>query len=144
MTGRSRAWLGVLLLMLVNLAIAAKLFGVEYSAYNGSIEGTFIAIPRIMAKYPGQWLWWPFWNAGLPFEDVYLPFTHWLVAGFSLLTRLSAARSYHMVAAGIYVCSAPAVFWMALEFSRRWGASLIAALVYSCVSVSALLVPKIN
>jgi hypothetical protein len=143
-TGRSRAWLGVLLLMLVNLAIAAKLFGVEYSAYNGSIEGTFIAIPRIMAKYPGQWLWWPFWNAGLPFEDVYLPFTHWLVAGFSLLTRLSAARSYHMVAAGIYVCSAPAVFWMALEFSRRWGASLIAALVYSCVSVSALLVPAIG
>src|ERR1035441_1262960 len=141
---KTRARLCVLLLVLVNLAIAAKLFGVEYSAYNGSIEGTFIAIPRIMAKYPGQWLWWPFWNAGLPFENAYLPFTHWLVAGFSLLTRLSAARSYHMVSAGIYVCSAPAVFWMALEFSRRWGASLIAALAYSCVSISALLVPAIG
>ena len=144
MTGRARAWLGVLLLMLVNLAIAAKLFGVEYSAYNGSIEGTFIAIPRIMAKYPGQWQWWPFWNGGLPFEDVYLPFAHWLVAGFSLLTRLSAARSFHIVTAGIYVCSAPAVFWMALELSRRLGASLIAALAYSCVPVSALLVPAIG
>ncbi|MGA3018029.1 MAG: hypothetical protein ABSF62_12990 [Bryobacteraceae bacterium] len=133
----------MLLLLLVNLAIVAKLFGVEYSAYNGSIEGTFIAISRIMARYPGQWQWWPFWNGGLPFEDVYLPFTHWLVAAFSLLTRLSAARSFHIVSAAIYVCSPAAVFWMALELSRRWGASLIAALAYSCVSVSALLVPAI-
>ena len=134
----------VLLLLLVNLAIVAKLFGVEYSAYNGSIEGTFIAISRIMAKYPGQWQWWPFWNGGLPFEDAYLPFMHWLVAGFSLLTRLSAARCFHIVTAAIYVCSPAAVFWMALELSRRWGASLIAALAYSCVSVSALLVPAIS
>ena len=133
-----------LLLMLLNLLIVAKLFGVEYSAYNGSIEGTFIAIPRIMAKYPGQWQWWPFWNGGLPFEDVYLPFAHWLVAGFSLLTRLSAARSFHIVTAAIYAGSAPAVFWMALELSRRLTASLIAALAYSCVSVSALLVPAIG
>ena len=95
--------LSVFLLLLVNLAIVAKLFGVEYSAYTGSIEGTFIAIPRIMAKYPGQWQWWPFWNGGLPFECAYLPFTHWLVAGFSLLTRLSAARSFHIVTAGIYL-----------------------------------------
>lgn len=139
----SRVRLSVLLLILVNLAIAAKLFGVEYSAYSGSIEGTFIAIPRIMARYPGQWQWWPFWNGGLPFECAYLPFMHWLVAGFSLLTRLSAARSFHIVEAAIYAGSAPAVFWMALELSRRLGASLIAALAYSCVSASALLVPAI-
>ncbi len=138
-----RVRLCVLLLMLVNMAIAAKLFAVEYSAYNGSIEGTFIAISRIMAKYPGQWQWWPFWNGGLPFECAYLPFMHWLVAGFSLLTRLSAARSFHIVTAAIYVGSAPAVFWMALELSRRLAASLIAALAYSCVSLSALLLPAI-
>ncbi|HEY9140429.1 MAG TPA: hypothetical protein VIN93_06025 [Bryobacteraceae bacterium] len=147
-TARARAhvshvWLSVLLLVLVNLLIVAKLFGVEYSSYTGSIEGTFIAIPRIMAKYPGQWQWWPFWNGGLPFECAYLPFTHWLVAGFSLLTRLSAARSFHIVTAAIYLGSAPAVFWMALELSRRLGASLIAALTYSSVSASALLVPAI-
>lgn len=133
----------MLLLILVNLAIAGKLFAVEYIAYNGSIEGTFIAIPRIMAKYPGQWQWWPFWNGGLPFEVAYLPFTHWLVAGFSLLTRIGAARSFHIVEAAVYVASAPAVFWMALHLSRRLGASLVAALAYSCVSGSALLVPLI-
>jgi hypothetical protein len=83
-----RAWvaLSVLVLAVVNLAIAAPLFGVEYSAYNGSIEGTFIAIARVMAQHPGDWKWWPLWNAGMPFENAYLPLLHWMVAAFSLLT----------------------------------------------------------
>jgi len=129
-----------LVLLAVNLVIVAKLFGVEYSAYTGSIEGTFIAIPRIMAKYPGQWSWWPFWNGGMPFENVYLPFTHWLVAAFILLTRMSAARSFHIVTAAVYALSAPALFWMAFALSRRLVTSFVAALAYSCLSPSALLV----
>jgi hypothetical protein len=140
---RRRVRLSVLLLVLVNLAVIARLFGVEYSACTGSVEGSFIAISRIMAKYPGQWQWWPFWNGGLPFECAYLPFTHWLVAGLSLLTRMSAARCYHIVVTAFYVASAPAVFWMALELSRRLGASLLAALAYSSVPLSAWLVPAI-
>ena len=134
----------VLLLLVVNLFLAAKLFGVEYSAYTGSIEGTFIAIPRIMAEHPGEWKWWPFWNGGMPFENSYLPLTHWIVAAFSLATRLSVARSFHIVTAGIYVLSALALFWMALELSRRLWASFIAALAYSYFSFSALLVPIIG
>ena len=62
------------------------LFGVESSAHNGSIEGTFIAIARVMAQHPGDWKWWPLWNAGMPFENSYLPLLHWMVAAFSLLT----------------------------------------------------------
>ena len=144
--GKRRLLLCALLLLAVNIAIAAKQFGVEYSAYNISIEGTFIAIPRIMAKYPGQWSWWPFWNGGLPFEVAYLPFTHWMVAAFTLLSglfgwTLSAARSYHIVTAGIYVVSALSVYWMALDLSRRPMVSWMAALAYSCISVSALMVP---
>jgi hypothetical protein len=131
-------------LLAVNVVIAASLFGLEYSAYNSSIEGTFIAIPRFMARHPGQWTWWPIWNCGMPFEISYLPLTHWVVAAFTLLTRLSAARSFHMVTAAIYVLGALAVFWMALELSRKPAASFIAALAYSCVSASALLVPEIG
>ena len=141
-----RPWvlLCVLVLSIVNLIIAAPLFGVEYSAYNGSIEGTFIAIARVMAKHPGQWNWWPLWNAGMPFENTYLPLLHWFVAAFSGLTGWSAARSFHIVTAGIYVCSALAVFWMALVLSRRLAVSFVATLAYSCFSVSALLVPAIR
>ena len=144
MTGEKlRVALGALSLAIVNLAITAPMFGVEHTAYNGSMEGTFIAIARIMAKYPGQWNWWPFWNGGLPFETVYLPFSHWLVAAFTLCTGLSAGRSFHMVMAAIYASSAVAVFWMAFELSRRLLVSWIAALAYSSVSVTAALVPYI-
>ena len=141
-----RTWilLSVLVLLIIKLAIVATLFGVEYSAYNGSIEGTFIAIPRIMAKYPGEWSWWPFWNGGLPFENSYLPFTHWIVAAFTLLSGLSAARSFHIVTAGLYALSAPAVFWMALVLSRKAAASFVGALAYSCTSPCALLFPAIG
>jgi hypothetical protein len=139
--GRLRVLLCALLLLVVNIVITATLFGVEYSAYNASIEGTFIAIPRIMAKYPGQWSWWPFWNVGMPFEVSYLPFTHWIVAAFTLLSGLSAARSFHIVSAAIYAGTAVCVFWMALELSRRLMVSWMAALAYSCVSVSSLMVP---
>jgi hypothetical protein len=141
-----RPWvlLCVLVLLIVNLTIAAPLFGVEYSAYNGSIEGTFIAIARVMAAHPGEWKWWPLWNAGMPFENAYLPLLHWMVAAFSAVTGLSAARSFHIVTAGLYVSSAGAVFWMALAVSRKLAASFVAALAYSCFSVSALLVPAIR
>ncbi len=141
-----RLWvlLCVLVLLIVNLIIAAPLFGVEYSAYNGFIEGTFIAIARVMAEHPGEWKWWPLWNAGMPFENTYLPLLHWIVAAFSGVTGLSAARSFHMVTAGIYVCSALAVFWMALVLSQRLAVSFVTTLAYSCLSVSALLVPAIR
>ena len=130
-------------LLAVNLAIVAPLTGVEYSAYNGSIEGTFIAIPRVMAAHPGEWSWWPLWNGGLPFENVYLPFSHWLVAVFTVLTGLPVARSFHIVTAGAYALGSLAMFWMALVLSRKLWASFIAALAYSCLSPSALLVPAI-
>src|ERR1035437_8319665 len=123
--GSRRLWvlLCVLALLIVNLIIAAPLFGVEYSAYNGSIEGTFIAIARVMAQHPGESKWWPLWSAGMPFENTYLPLLHWIVAAFSLLTGLSASRSFHMFTAGVYAASAVAVFWMALVLSRKPAAS---------------------
>jgi hypothetical protein len=139
-----RVLLCTLLLIALNLLLAARLFGVEYSAYRASIEGTFIALARIMAKFPGEWKWWPFWCAGMPYEDAYVPFSHMLVAAFSLLTGFSAARAFHIVSAAVYVLSAPAVFWMALTLSRRLAASFFASLAYSLVSFCALLVPAIR
>ncbi len=140
---RSRILLSVGLLLTINLAIVGKLFFVDFSAYTGSIEGTFIALPRLMAKYPGQWRWFPFWNGGLPFESSYLPFSHWMVAAFSLLTHVGPAHSFHIVMAAVYALSPLPVFWLGLEVSRKWAASLFTALAYSCISPSALLIPAI-
>lgn len=142
--GRRNILLCVLALTAVNLAIAGKLFGVEYTAYNGSIEPAFIAVARVMAKYPGQWGWWPFWLCGVPFENAYLPVLPGLTALVGWAAQLSAARAFHIVTAAFYVLGAPALFWMALELSRKLAASFAAALAYSCVSLSTILVPVIR
>ena len=128
----------------VNLAIVAKLFTVGISAYTGSIEGTFIALSRYMAKYPGQWNWWPLWGAGMPFETAYLPFSNWIVAAFTLATGVEAARSFHIVTAAVYALGAPALFWMAWKISGRLVVSFFAGLAYSCLSVCCLLIPAIR
>jgi hypothetical protein len=132
------------LLFAVNIFVVAKLFAVRYLVYNGSVEGTFIALSRIMAKYPGQWSWWPFWSCGTPFETSYLPFSHWMVAAFILLTHGRPAHAFHEVIAAVYAGSALSVFWMALALSRKLAASFIAALGYSCFSFANLLVPAIR
>lgn len=128
----------------VNLIIVAPLYRVEFVPYNNSIEYTFIAIARIMAEYPGEWGWWPFWNGGMPFENVYLPFMHWLSAGLILAAGLSAGRAFHVVIAAFYTLSAAAMFWMAYDLSRKLAASFFAAWTYSCLSFAALLVPAIG
>jgi hypothetical protein len=142
--GTARATVCALVLLLLNLAIVAKLFGIEFLAYNGSVEGTFIAIARVMATHPAQWGWWPLWDGGMPVEMTYLPLQQWMVAGFSLMSGIPPARSFHMVAAAVYALGPVTAFWMALELSRRMAASFLAALAYSCISVSALLVPAIR
>ena len=134
----------LVLLLGVNLLIVAKLFAVQYLVYNGSVEGTFIALSRLMAKYPGQWAWWPFWGCGMPFETAYLPFSHWIVAAFILLTRMDAGRAFHVVMAAVYAGGALSVYWLGLALSRRWLASFVAALLYSCFSFSNLMVPEIR
>src|ERR1035437_367967 len=74
---RLPALLCATVVLVVNLVIVARLFGVEYSAYNGSVEGSFIANARGMARYRGEWSWWPMWSGGMPFEPAPLPFSHW-------------------------------------------------------------------
>ena len=139
-----RPLLCALVLLLVNVAIVAKLFGVEFLAYPESNEGSFIAIARLLVEHPGQWSWWPYWSGGMPFENSYLPLTHWIVAVFSVLSGFSPARSFHFVAAAVYALGAPALFWMALSLSRRLTASFVAGLAYSCFSLSALIFPAIR
>lgn len=63
----------VLILIAINVAIAGAVFGVEYSAYLESNEGSFIAIARGVASHPRDLAWWPLWECGLPFDNTYLP-----------------------------------------------------------------------
>jgi hypothetical protein len=136
--------LAAIVLLAVNLAIVGPLFRIEYLEHTGSIAGTMIGLARLMAKHPGEWAWWPYWNGGLPFENVYLPFTHWLVAALTALTGLSAARSFHIFSAAMYTLGSLSLFALAVTLSRKLWPSFIAALMWSTVSLSTLLIPAVR
>jgi hypothetical protein len=132
-------------LLLLNVWIAGKLFGVEYSAVLQSNEGTFIAIARqIAAHHLGDLLWWPFWDCGLPFQNTYLPLLHLLVGFFSQITGHSPALAFHQVSA-VFFCLAPTTaYLMALGMTRKPEASFFGALAYTVFSPCALLIPGIR
>lgn len=133
-----------IVLLVLNGAIAAKLFGVEYSAYLESNEGTFIAIARQIADHPLDLLWWPFWDCGLPFQNTYLPLLHLLVGFFSRITGHSAALSFHQVTAAFFCLAPVCAYLMALGITGKPIASFFAALAYSVISPCALLIPAIR
>jgi len=73
--GRSE-WLRVaffaLALLCVNAYVCRELFFVRM-AYMNSMHGFWIAIAK---RADGSWLhpaWWPYWDAGIPFEFTYAP-----------------------------------------------------------------------
>ena len=138
-----RLSLASLFLFLLNVLVAHRLFTLEYSAHFESNEGTFIAIARLMAAHPTDLLWWPFWDAGIPFVNTYLPLLHAIVAAFSRLSGLSPALSFHAVSAFFYCAGPVTLFLMAAALSHRTGPSFLAALLYSLTSLSSLVFPAV-
>ncbi len=133
-----------LVLLLLNVWIAGKLFAVEYSAYLGSNEGIFIAMARQIAARPGDLLWWPFWDCGMPFQNTYLPLLQVLVGFFSRITGHSPALSFHQVSAAFFCLAPPTAYLMAVGMTGKLGASFFGALAYSVFSPCALLIPIIR
>jgi F0F1-type ATP synthase membrane subunit c/vacuolar-type H+-ATPase subunit K len=133
-----------LLILLVNLLIVAREFRVDYSAYLMSNEGSFIAIARSVASHPGDLLWSPLWDLGLPFQNTYIPGLHILVGAFSRLTGHSPALSFHQVCGLFFALGPVAVYFMAWTVTRLPGTSWFAALAYSLVSPTAWLMPAIR
>ena len=132
-------WIAPLLLLLLNIWIAVRLFHLEYSANLGSNEGEFIAIARGVAKHWGDLRWWPEWSLGLPFQNTYLPLLEAVVGIFSRITGHSPALSFHQVSAAFF-CLGPAfLYLMACVMTRMPWTSFLAAAAYSSFSPCALL-----
>ncbi len=131
------------LLFAVNAYICWRLFRLEYSQYMGSIEAAYIAISRHILASGGDLQWWPAWYMGIPFQNAYPPLLHFLVAGAAAAARVSAARAHHFVSA-LFYCFGPVwAYCAAVRITGRKAESFLAALVYSVVSPSALLIPEV-
>jgi hypothetical protein len=131
------------ILFAVNAYICWRLFRLEYSQYMGSIEAAYIGISRHILASGGDLSWWPAWYEGIPFQNSYPPLLHFLVAGWAALMSVSTARAHHTVSALFYCLGPVFAYLAAARISGRKTDCFIAALVYSVVSPSALLVPEV-
>jgi hypothetical protein len=136
-------WLSIALFLL-NAAVVSRLFQTEYLSQTGTGEGATISYARYARDHWPDLGWCPFWYAGLPFRNAYVPGLHLTVAAYSALRRISAAAAFHQVVAFLYSLGPVTLFWMALRFTGSVGWSLGGGLLYSLISPSAFLVPDIR
>jgi hypothetical protein len=137
-------WAAAGAVLALNLIVCYRLFGIEYLTWFNSIEGTFMAMARILAVHHGRPAWWPFWNAGMPGEYSYFPLLPLMAAAGSIATGLSTARVYHIVLALAYALGPVALMGLVYVLSRSPGRAFLAGLAGTLVSASCLLVPAIR
>ena len=136
-------WLSVLLFSL-NVAIAWRMFHVEYLSQTGTGVGVIIAYARYARDYWPDVNWCRFWYGGLPFRNAYVPGLPLTAAVVSALLHISAARAFYLLVSSMYCLGPVTLFWMAFRLSRAMSWSFCAGLAYSLVSPSAFLVPEIR
>ena len=52
----------------VNFFLCRGLFSVEFTGHTNSIQGLWIAMGRLAAEHWFRPAWWPYQDAGVPFE----------------------------------------------------------------------------
>ncbi len=137
---RAVTWyLAPVAILILNAAIAGRLFKLEYSANFGSNEGQFIAIARGVAHHLGDLSWWPEWSCGLPFQNTYLPLFGIKAGMLSWLTGESAALAFHQTGAAFFCIGPVFLYLLGLALTRKPVASFLAAALFSVFSPCALI-----
>ena len=133
----------MLALFLLNAFLIRELFRIEYTVHMGSIEAAYISLSRYIAGTWGDLTWFPLWYGGVPFQNAYPPLLHLIVAAVADATNWSAARAHHFVTAAAYCLGPVTLYLMAFRISADRAASLLCALLYSILSLSAFLIPDV-
>jgi hypothetical protein len=131
-----------LALFALNVAICGPLFRIEYLDDLQSNEGTFITFGRFVLDHWPHFSWFPWFNAGMPFENTYLPLMAFLVALVAFVVRCSPAHAFHFVAALAYSAGPVFLFLFARKVSGRAAPSFLAAVLWSLFSPS-VMIPEI-
>jgi hypothetical protein len=132
-----------LALFALSALICWPLFQIEYLDDLLSNEGTFITFGRFLLDHWPHCSWFPWFNAGMPFENTYLPLVPALTAILAFLGRCSPAQAFHFLAALTYSLAPAFWFLFARKVSGRLAPSFWAALLWSLFSPS-LFIPAIR
>ena len=106
------------------------------------MQGYWTAIARHGNLSHWFWpTWWPYWDAGMPFEWTYAPLVPALTAFRSWMTGTDPAYAFGWIS-GLFYCLTPVtLFLCATILSGKTITSFAAAALYSLASLSELVVP---
>jgi hypothetical protein len=139
-----QAYIVPLIVFLINVGIAGRLFTVEYTQHMSSIEGAYISIGRVLIDHWHELGWWPLWYLGIPWQNSYPPVLHVIVAGYASLFGVSTGLAHHAVTAFFYCLGPVSLLLLVLRLSRRWDMAGAAALAYSLLSPSICLISDVR
>lgn len=126
----------------VNFFLCRGLFSVEFTGHTNSIQGLWIAMGRLAAEHWFRPAWWPYQDAGVPFEHTYMPLVPAAGAVVSRVAHVPAARGFFTVM-GLVLCLGPATLFVLLwRMSRAMGASFWASLAYAITSPARAVLPE--
>jgi hypothetical protein len=137
-----RLTLGGFVLFALNFYICHKLFRTEYTDRVITGDAAFISISRYMLGHWRDLSWWPIWYNGIPGHDSYPPLLHAIVALLAAVERISPALAHHQFSAIVYALAPVGIFFLAERMSGSVGTAFAAALAFSLISPSAILLPS--
>ncbi|MBX9603760.1 MAG: hypothetical protein K2X35_22325 [Bryobacteraceae bacterium] len=131
-------------LFAVNAWIAWRLFWIGATFHHNALHGISIALARHIRDHGLSRGWWPYWHAGMPFENTYQPLLPALTACISLAGGVSPGRAYHLVMALAYCLGPVTLFLLARRLSSNTALSFLAGLLSSLVSPMPWLVEEVR
>ena len=138
----NRRGISSVLLFALNFFVCHELFFTEYTDRVSSGDSNFISISRYMLDHWRDSAWWPIWYNGIPGHDSYPPLLHAIVALLAAVERISPALAHHQFATVVYALAPVGIFLLAERLSASMGTAIAAALSFSLVCPSTLLLPS--
>lgn len=136
-----RLLLGAAPVLFLNLYVIRDVFFLQYTGHMNSMHGFWMAMARLADT---QWTspgWWPYCDGGMPFEHLYAPLTPWLMAAIAKLRGIPVSQAFYAVTGLFYVLGPLTLYAFAAWLTRSIGFGIAAALCYSLLSPSSLLIP---
>ncbi|HEV1288069.1 MAG TPA: hypothetical protein VNU44_22275 [Bryobacteraceae bacterium] len=126
-------------LFALNAFLCWPLFRIEYLDQFPSNEGSWITFAKFLRENWPHVSWFPWFNAGMPFENSYLPGVSVMVAVVSMVAHCSPAHAIHVIAALAYSLAPVSLFLFAREISGRIAPGAWAAVLWSLFSPSIII-----
>src|SRR4051794_1662974 len=139
---RRRAAFYAVLLAAVNFYICRGLFFAEFTGHTNSIQGLWISMARLASEHWFRPSWWPYQDAGVPFEHTYMPLVPAATALVAKLTHLSTPRAFFSVMGAVLCLGPVTLFLMIWRMTQAAGAAFWVALAYSVTSPARALLPE--